>query len=79
MQKKLLALVVSGVLAVPSVVVPAESNFVIRAHAEAVEIVAVERFEFDRRLWAAERVEERQVFTSLDVAFSPSRLKEQPS
>ncbi|MBS1875510.1 MAG: RES family NAD+ phosphorylase [Acidobacteria bacterium] len=39
------------VLEVPSVVVPRESNFVIRAGAAGAQVAVVEPFDFDPRLW----------------------------
>ncbi len=39
------------VLEVPSVVVPRESNFVIRAGAVGAQVAAVEPFDFDPRRW----------------------------
>ena len=52
-------------LVVPSVVVPSENNYVIRAGIPEVEVVAVERIEFDPRLWESEREDKGRVYTVL--------------
>jgi RES domain-containing protein len=55
-------------LIAPSAIVPAEAIYVIRGGIDEVQVVNVEPFDFDPRLWESDHIDKDRVYTRLLIS-----------